>query len=109
MIEIGVLKFGPIQVLINKSKMKNYLILPFLVVVILFFSCEEVQKEEDTPLEHSTEKLIHTIKENDMEILEIDGCEYIIYKEYVGANHGYGYMAHKGNCKNLIHCYNSQN
>lgn len=31
-------------------------------------------------------------------IVEIDSCEYIMYSKYIGRT-GYGYMAHKGNCK----------
>jgi hypothetical protein len=73
----------------------------------MFSSCEQsVQKEEDTTLESETEQMLHSIKEDDVEILSIDGCQYIVYKETIGANHSFGYLAHKGNCNNSIHCYN---
>lgn len=36
----------------------------------------------------------------------MDGCEYIVYKDRIDANESYGFMTHKGNCKNPIHCYN---
>lgn len=37
-------------------------------------------------------------------IVIIDGCEYIMYSESHGYQ-GYGYLTHKGNCKNPIHIY----
>ena len=76
---------------------------------LIIFGCEPPVPEEDTQLEHQAEMTIHQIPEGDLEILEIDGCEYIIFKDARGSNHGFGYMAHKGNCKNPIHCYNSGN
>ena len=76
------------------------------ILTLSLVACQEKQgMDEDTVLEHNTEILLHEIKEGDMEILTIDGCEYIIYKDGLGTNHGFGYMAHKGNCKNPIHCY----
>lgn len=83
------------------------------VVICIFFllvGCEPPSPpEEGTKLEHQTESLIHKIKDGNLEILEMEGCEYILYKGSVGANHAYGYMAHKGNCKNPIHCYHYDN
>ncbi|MCP4336374.1 MAG: hypothetical protein GY679_00815 [Mycoplasma sp.] len=35
----------------------------------------------------------------DYEIVEIDNCEYIIMDRANGGYQGYGFMAHKGNCK----------
>lgn len=78
----------------------------FLVIGILIFlsSCEKKKiVEEDTLLEHDTETRMHNINPGDVEILIIDSCEYIIYKEVEGSNKATGYMAHKGNCKNPIH------
>ena len=75
---------------------------------MIFISCEEQKVEEDSSLEHITEELIHNIKDGDLEILEIEGCEYLVYKEHIRANQGFGYLAHKGNCKNPIHCYNQK-
>ncbi|HNT80836.1 MAG TPA: hypothetical protein PKH65_09165 [Bacteroidia bacterium] len=79
-----------------------------LILILSLLSCEEpVKPDEDTPLEHKTEQAIHAIPHGDVEIINIDGCQYIVYKETEGANLGYGYMAHKGNCKNPIHTYNT--
>ena len=38
----------------------------------------------------------------DFETIVIEDCEYLIRDTYFG-NAGYGFMAHKGNCKNPIH------
>lgn len=92
--------------ILNKTANIKSLFLQFLVFS-LFVSCETSEKkDEDTPLEHQTEISIHDVKKDDVEILLIDGCEYIVYKESDGANKAYGYMSHKGNCKNPVHCYN---
>lgn len=82
-------------------------ILTVIVLIVLFsFSCEDSKViEEDTPLETKTENSIHAVKAGDFEIIVIDSCEYIIYKETDGSNKAYGFMAHKGNCKNPIHLY----
>ena len=89
--------------------MKHTIILIITVALLGFASCEQPKPiEEDTELEHKTEETIHAITNGDVEILEIDGCQYIVYKELDGPNRGYGYMAHKGNCSNPIHCYQSQ-
>ena len=78
--------------------------------ILIFFSACEKKKviDEDTSLEHETEMRMHNINPGDVEILVIDDCEYIIYKEVEGSNKATGYMAHKGNCKNPIH-YNKPN
>ena len=48
---------------------------------------------------------------NDIEkyydVVEIDGCEYIVYKNSYGHT-GSGYMSHKGDCKNPIHEHNKK-
>lgn len=43
----------------------------------------------------------YTYDRDGYDIITIDGCEYVAmtYGES-------GYLAHKGNCKNTIHCYN---
>ena len=88
--------------------MKNSIAI-LVCFIFLLTGCEEQTKnEEDTPLEHDVESTIHSIKEGDVEIISIDDCDYIVFKEKVGANHAYGYMAHKGNCKNPIHCRNQK-
>jgi|SaaInlStandDraft_1057018.scaffolds.fasta_scaffold01867_4 hypothetical protein len=55
----------------------------------------------------SMEHMIHQIKENKYKVVNIEGCEYILYKDLdrTHSNHSYGFMAHKGNCKNPIHQY----
>lgn len=89
--------------------MKHTIILTITIAFLGLASCEESKpKEEDTELEHKTEETIHAIDKGDVEILAIDGCQYIVYKEADGANLGYGYMAHKGNCNNPIHCYQTR-
>ena len=35
-------------------------------------------------------------------VITIDSCEYITY-DYSAGYSGYGYLAHKGNCKNSYH------
>lgn len=37
-----------------------------------------------------------------MKTIEIEGCEYIVYSCSSGYS-GFGFMSHKGNCKNPIH------
>ncbi|NJO91887.1 MAG: hypothetical protein HC831_25165 [Chloroflexia bacterium] len=77
--------------------------------LLITFSCKpEVKVEEDNKIESYTEKTIDEIPIDDVEVVIIDGCEYIIYKNTPSNNPkvGFGFMAHKGNCKNPIHCYN---
>ena len=85
--------------------MKYFPVLLIISVFFTFYSCEPPIPEEDTQLEHKAETMIHEIPDGDLEILEIEGCEYIIYKEIEGSNRAFGYMSHKGNCKNPIHIY----
>ncbi len=35
---------------------------------------------------------------NGFETIVVDSCEYLIKDRFFG-NHGYGYLAHKGNCR----------
>jgi putative salt-induced outer membrane protein YdiY len=75
-----------------KNSLKYIYILSVLTVFSILSGCgrsnvhiEEVQTEYKTVV--------------------IENCEYIVYNNYIG-NIGYGYMAHKGNCKecNLNKC-----
>ena len=76
------------------------------ILFFLFSACEtQTQKKEVGEKELQTEQLINEIDVHDLEILEIDKCEYIFYKKSPDTNKGYGFMAHKGNCKNPIHYY----
>jgi hypothetical protein len=43
---------------------------------------------------------------NGYEIIEIDGCEYIMIYKDIHIDKAVGFLAHKGNCKNPIHFYN---
>ena len=80
-------------------------IIPALLL-ILFSACQSpIQEKDVTDYEIPTEQLINELDVHDLEILEIDNCEYIIYKKSPSLNRGYGFMAHKGNCKNPIHYY----
>lgn len=85
-------------------KHKQYIIPTILL--FLFSACEtQTQKKQVIETELQTEQLINKIDIHDLEILEIDNCEYIFYKKSPSTNKGYGFMAHKGNCKNPIHYY----
>lgn len=80
-----------------------------ILLIFLFISCEqEVKVEEDNTAENAAEILIENVKNDDVEILEIEGCEYIVFKSTPSDNAriGYGFMSHKGNCKNPIHYHN---
>ena len=85
--------------------MKASIIYVILIVSAISIGCEQPILNEQTTLKPPDQLEIHTIEHHNIEILEIDGCEYIIYKEKDGTNLAYGYMAHKGNCKNPIHAY----
>lgn len=81
------------------------------VLLFLLFACQShTQEKEIEVTEIPTEQLINEIDVHDLEILVIDKCEYIFYKKSPSTNRGYGFMAHKGNCKNPIHfCSNNKN
>ena len=66
---------------VSKIVMKNafYLVL----VAFIFCGCSNTQTNN---------------VETDYKTIVIEGCEYITYNKF-GGNYGYGYMAHKGNCK----------
>ena len=69
-------------------------------------SCDQSRPpEEESVVEHSTEMEMEKIPVEDVEIITVDGCEYIIYKHSPRSNTGFGFMAHKGNCSNPIHIY----
>jgi len=87
--------------------MKKIILLITFSILFIGIGCLQpaVEEESETPLEHEVEEVMHKIPEGDLEVLEIEGCEYIVYKDSRGSNHGFGYMAHKGNCKNPIHSY----
>ncbi len=85
-------------------KHKQYIIPAILL--FLFSACEpQTQEKEISETELQTEQLINEIDVHDLEILVIENCEYIFYKKSPSTNKGFGFMAHKGNCKNPIHFY----
>ena len=87
--------------------MKNTYYIISIVLLFMFSSCEQINKKEvDKKPEPQAEELIQNLKIGDLEILEIDNCEYIIYKKSPNRNKGFGFMSHKGNCKNPIHYHN---
>jgi len=88
------------------TEMKTTIILTILAISFILVGCEEMEsRNEDNKLNQKTEKRVHNIKQGDYEVLVIDGCQYILYQEEEGINLAYGYMSHKGNCNNSIHCY----
>jgi len=75
-------------------------------LLFLFSACEtQTPKKEVQKTEIQTEELINKIDIHDLEIIEIDNCEYIFYKKSPNTNQGFGFMSHKGNCKNKVHYY----
>lgn len=87
--------------------MKKRLFICAVIALGILTGCEEkAPKEVDTRVEREAEMSIKQVALEDVEVVVIDGCEYIIYKETSGSNQGYGFMAHKGNCKNPIHKHN---
>jgi predicted RNA-binding Zn ribbon-like protein len=79
-----------------------------VILLFLFSACQPQSQEKEKEInvtEIQTEKLINEIDAHDLQILEIDKCEYIFYKKNPSTNMGFGFMAHKGNCKNDIHYY----
>jgi len=78
-----------------------------LLLIVVFFmtlvSCnnDNLGKNEERFAQGSNAVNVDNIK-NNYDVIEIEGCEYIVYTEYHGYG-GYGFMAHKGNCNNPIH------
>lgn len=84
--------------------MKLIVLLLASVSILTLSGCDKKSvPEEDTTIEREAEEGIQRVIQGDAEIIIIEGCEYIIYKANNGSNRGYGFMAHKGNCKNPIH------
>ena len=88
--------------------MKTILILALLGVLVTAIGCEQPKpSEEDTELENTVVNMIDDVIIGDVEVIIIENCEYLIYKKAKGNNQGYGFMSHKGNCKNPIHLYST--
>ena len=76
----------------------------YIFIILVLTSCREEEKiNKDSQTENEAKTQIHKIKRDQLKIITIDSCEYILYKETQGSNHAYGYMAHKGNCKSEHH------
>ena len=88
-------------------KNKQIILVSVLLVVLFFFtSCETKTKEPaKEKIVELPKHLINSIDIHQLEIIEIDDCEYIFYKKSPSINMGFGFMAHKGNCENPIHHY----
>ena len=84
----------------------------YIILAILFFfisACQPIIEEKEiSETKIETERKINEIDVHDLEILVIDNCEYIFYKKSPNANMGFGFMAHKGNCKNSVHFYSQK-
>lgn len=98
--------------MINLNKILKILVTFF---IILSFSCkdklhdqilEEQQKLQDS-INKTPEGITSKIENNKFKTITYEGCEYLIYKEQPDNNKALGFMAHKGNCNNPIHPYNS--
>ena len=87
----------------------NYLKQIFIVLVTIFsFSCQIVPVAENDETEVQPKSRLENLKPQDFEIIVIDGCEYLLFEDnFNHASQGFGFMAHKGNCTNPIHCYNN--
>lgn len=62
----------------------------FYFCLLIFIACNKSNTSVKDPIQFN------------YEIIKIDGCEYFQFK----AAQGYKHIAHKGDCKNPIHCYN---
>ena len=95
--------------MIDLSRLPKYLI---AISVLVSFSCkdklhdrglEEQQIIKDS-IDNTPEGITSKIEYNKFEMITFEGCEYLIYKEQPSNNKTMGFMAHKGNCINPIHC-----
>lgn len=75
-------------------------------------ACES--KDVQTFFEDDQQDTVQTIEAqikrlplSKVSVITFDDCEYVIYKEEIDSNESMGFMAHKGNCKNPVHCKNS--
>ncbi len=76
--------------------MVNKVIIAILMVSSTLCSCDR----NDYSVNKSH---IEDIDIEKIEIITVDNCEYLIYREDKDQNSAYGFMAHKGNCSNPVH------
>lgn len=68
------------------------------IITILLFSLTLLACSDEALIKNETaDKKLPTYT-----IVEIEGCEYFSFY----STHDYMHITHKGNCKNVIHCYN---
>ena len=82
-------------------KFNLFIAILFAIVLAGCDGSHDMKKNENGFL-YSTNTVDPKNIENNYDVIEIDGCEYIVYSEEHGYG-GYAFMAHKGNCKNPIH------
>lgn len=76
--------------------------LSMLIAAVL--ACENREANPETTISMGE---IHESGEYHFTVIEADGCEYLMLM--LDRNHpheGFGFLAHKGNCRNPIHIYN---
>jgi len=86
----------------NIRKTVEYVLLLLLVVSV--FACENREANPEIGISMAE---IHEEGEYHFTVIEADGCEYLMLM--MDRNHpheGFGFFAHKGNCRNPIHLYN---
>lgn len=72
-----------------------------LLIVSISFSCSVKDIDGEGGLPEVKTKAEFNIE--NVEVVTIDSCEYIIIREDKDQNSSYGFMSHKGNCSNPIH------
>lgn len=81
------------------------ILLGTLILLFTLCSCDSELRKNDSSSKdvNSIESKIINIPEHELTVVLFEECEYIIFKEEKDSNTSYGFMAHKGNCKNPIH------
>lgn len=78
----------------------------FLLLFTMGIACKNREANPDSgPMVNE----LHEEGEYHFTVVKVDGCEYIMLM--MDRNHpheGFGFMAHKGNCRNPIHYYNPE-
>src|SRR5665811_878839 len=80
---------------------------PFPLVIMLIVplvSCRDTQYQQmrtgqpkvQDSINSAIQGMVAKIPSNKFETINIDGCEYLIYKEESDSNSAFGFMAHKG-------------
>ena len=84
--------------------MKNLItiVISIFFAILLLSSCHEHEGFGGSSNIVSSEGLKTSHK-----VIMLGKCEYIMYDTGVGYA-GHGFLAHKGDCKNAIHCHNKK-